>query len=661
MQASIRNLKGIGPRKMTRFAQLGIKTMAGLANHLPRRHEDRRIITTIDQIEQADKYTLRLALTFLSSHRISGGRKLHKYIGSDQTGQIELLFVNAPYIERALKVGQSYFFYGAVKIERGKLSMFHPEFKDLDAGDFGIVPVYPLTDGLSHRDIVQAIEQIKMRIIKMTDMLPARIIDDNQLMARGQAVYQMHFPSDDHLLSQAIYRLKYEELFNMQMALLYAKNSVQSATKKHCYKPIDSAAAQHLFSFELTAGQRASIADIYADMDRPMPMNRLVQGDVGSGKTAVAIAAVWRAINSGLQAAFMVPTELLANQHYHTFCGYLDSTDIALLTAQTSRNEQMLAAIANGTYKLIIGTHAVIQEQVNFDNLCLVITDEQHRFGVNQRKALAEKSANDVDVLVMSATPIPRTLSMIMYGDMSISSITDMPKGRKLVKTHYIKPSKIDAMHRFIKERLSAGEQAYFVAPLIEESEKMDLKSAQELYAEISAVFKDFRVALIHGKLKNSEKDSIMTDFQSGIIHILVATTVIEVGVDVKRATIMVITHAERFGLAQLHQIRGRVGRGEGQSYCFLLSSHYGKIAKARIEMMTKTNNGFEIANKDLEIRGPGELLGVRQHGLPELKIADLSTDRAIIEKIQQDCKALIDCGQIPEAYDDWLNKHMFL
>lgn len=661
MQASIRNLKGIGPRKMTRFAQLGIKTMADLANHLPRRYEDRRIVTEIDQIAQADKYTLRLTLTFLSSHRISGGRKLHKYIGSDQTGQVELLFVNAPYIERALKVGQSYFFYGGIKMENGKLSMFHPEFKDLDKGDFGIVPIYPLTDGLNHRDIVQALEQIQARIVKMADMLPVKIIDDNGLMARGQAVYQMHFPADDNLLSQAIYRLKYEELFNMQMALLYAKRSVQNATKKHHYQALDSAAAQRLFPFELTAGQRTSIADIYADMDRPTPMNRLVQGDVGSGKTAVAIAAAWRAIISGLQVAFMAPTELLANQHYNTFCSYLDKADIALLTAQTSKDEQLLAAIASGVYKLIIGTHAVIQEQVNFDDLCLVITDEQHRFGVNQRKALAEKSASDVDVLVMSATPIPRTLSMIMYGDMSISSITDMPKGRKLVKTHYVKPSKIAAMYQFIKERLSAGEQAYFVAPLIEESEKIDLKSAQELYAEVSAIFKDFGVALIHGKLKNSEKDRIMADFQNGNIQVLVATTVIEVGVDVKRATIMVITHAERFGLAQLHQIRGRVGRGEGQSYCFLLSSHYGKIAKARIEMMTKTDDGFEIANKDLEIRGPGELLGVRQHGLPELKVADLSADRAIIEQVQRDCKALIDNDQIPEAYDDWLNKHMFL
>ncbi len=660
MSDSLLTLKGIGKKKYAKFQKIGLQTIEQLLFYFPREYEDRGNISALADIAESGKYCLAVAVVDYQKFRRRGGKTVHKFTVADDSATAEVLFVHAPFITNYFHLDGRYYLYGQVSVEGAKRTIFHPEIRPQATGGFGIVPKYGLTEGLTNKDISSALAQCKAQIAALAEVLPATIVAQNNLMARAAAVQLIHFPTELAELERARQRLKYEELFHLQMALLYKRAQLEQAAKERRCQPLASADIAALFDFTLTADQNRAIAEIIADMAAPRPMNRLLQGDVGSGKTAVAVAAAYNAVKNGYQVALMAPTEILARQHFATFSKYLPTLRLCLLTSASKDKAASYSAIAAGDIDIVIGTHAVIQGAVSFKRLALVITDEQHRFGVVQRKSLSDKSSG-VDVLVMSATPIPRTLSLILYGDMDISTIVEMPVGRLAVKTHYVKPSKYRAMLDFIEEHLAAGEQAYFVAPLIEESDKIDLLPAEKLYANLARRFADYRVALVHGKMNAQQKSEVMNAFQAGDVQVLVATTVIEVGVDVSQATIIVIAHSERFGLAQLHQLRGRVGRGKLQSYCFLLAKQPGQIAQQRIAMMTQTNDGFAIANKDLEIRGPGELLGIKQHGLPELKIVNLTRDIALLKRVQADCKALFEDAVDIADYLNWLNRQMIL
>ncbi|PID80212.1 MAG: ATP-dependent DNA helicase RecG [Clostridiales bacterium] len=660
MDDTLLSLRGIGKRKYQAFQKLSLQTIDQLVFYYPKAHLNKGRITALADIDIADKYALEVTVRQFEKSRIKGGRTMHKFIVEDDTASAQVLFINTPFITNYFHVDGHYYIYGQVSIDAGKLTIFHPEIRPYDEGAFGIEPKYGLTDGLSNKDIRNAVAQCRERIENLTEVLPPSIVAKRHLMARSKAVLAIHFPSDEEVLKDAKWRLKYEELFHLQMALRHRKLRVSKMARAQLDNlPSDAEIAQ-LFSFQLTGDQMRAISEIKLDMASAMPMNRLLQGDVGSGKTAVAIAAAYCVVQNGLQVALMAPTEILAQQHYETFSKCFSSDQLKLLTASTKDKQALYDAVATGAVSIVIGTHAIIQNALSFANLGLVITDEQHRFGVNQRKALSEK-AHGVDVLVMSATPIPRTLSLIVYGDMAISTIKQLPVGRLPIKTHYIRPAKYEAMLDFIAEHLAQGEQVYFVAPLIEESDKIDLVAAEQLYCTIAARYPTYQVALVHGKMSAEQKNEIMNQFKNGKAQVLVSTTVIEVGVDVPQATIMVITHAERFGLSQLHQMRGRVGRGSGQSYCFLTAKAPGKVALERIAMMTKSNDGFAIAEKDLQIRGPGELLGVRQHGLPELKLVDLKSDIDLVKSVYEDCKALFESSEDIADYLSWLESQMVL
>ncbi len=660
MDQKLLSLRGIGKKKYQAFQKLSLQTIEQLVFYYPKAHLNKGRITPLADIVSADKYALEVTVKHFQKSRIKGGRTLHKFIVEDDTATAQVLFINTPFITNYFHVDGRYYIYGQVSIDATDLIIFHPEIRPHDEGAFGIEPKYALTDGLSNKDICNAVAQCQRQIADISEVLPQSIVEKHHLMARSAAVFAIHFPSDEEVLAEAKRRLKYEELFHLQMALRHRKQRVSQMMRMGLDNLPSDDEIGRLFSFKLTADQLRAISEIKTDMGAAMPMNRLLQGDVGSGKTAVAIAAAYCVVQNGFQVALMAPTEILAQQHYDTFCKSFSSDQLKLLTAATKDKQAIYDAVAAGRIAIVIGTHAIIQNALTFADLRLVITDEQHRFGVNQRKSLSEK-APGVDVLVMSATPIPRTLSLIVYGDMSISTIKQLPRGRLPIKTHYVKPAKYDAMLDFIEEHLARGEQAYFVAPLIEESDKIDLVAAEQLYHSIAARFAKYRVALMHGKMSAEQKNDIMDQFKAGMTQVLVSTTVIEVGVDVAQATIMVITHAERFGLSQLHQMRGRVGRGAGQSYCFLTARAPGEVARQRIAMMTKSNDGFAIAEKDLQIRGPGELLGVRQHGLPELKLVDLKSDIDLVKSVYEDCKALFESSEDISDYLQWLESQMVL
>ncbi len=660
MDNTLMDLRGIGKRKYQAFQKLALQTVDQLIFYYPKEHLDKSRITPLAELTSAAKYAMEVTVKHCQKSRIKGGKTLYKFIVADDSGSAEVLFINAPYITNFFHVDGHYYIYGQVTIDAAKPVIFHPEIRPYNEGAFGIEAKYDLTDGLNGKDVSNALAQCKAQIAAVAEVLPRSIVNKRHLMARNAALYAIHFPADLADLAAAKWRLKYEELFNLQMALHHRKRRISKMTRRPIEHLPSEAELAKCFSFQLTDDQWRAIRQIQTDMTSPVPMNRLLQGDVGSGKTAVAIAAAYIALKNDFQVALMAPTEILAQQHYETFKKSFSSDCLKLLTSSTKDKKTLYAAVAAGQVGIVIGTHAIIQDALSFANLGLVITDEQHRFGVNQRKALSEK-AGAVDVLVMSATPIPRTLSLIVYGDMAISTIKQLPKGRLPIKTHYVKPAKYAAMLNFIEDHLKLREQVYFVAPLIEESDKIDLLAAEQLYHKMAARYAAYGVALVHGRMSTEQKNDLMNQFKDGAIRVLVATTVIEVGVDVPQATIMVITHAERFGLSQLHQMRGRVGRGSGQSYCFLTAKSPGKVAAQRIAMMTQSNDGFAIAERDLQIRGPGELLGVRQHGLPELKLVDLKADIDLAQMVQEDCKALFESTEDISDYIDWLDGQMVL
>ncbi|MDR1042395.1 MAG: ATP-dependent DNA helicase RecG [Clostridiales Family XIII bacterium] len=663
-ETDVRFIGGVGPKKAALLGALGIATAGDLLRSFPRTYEDRRNRTKIDALKEGEPaaFTGKVLSVSNKPAYYAKGKKtpFHVLIGDD-AGAVEVVFFNAKYMDRIFTPGRSFVFFGVPQRNRGRLQLVHPDFEAADADSLlaghPIVPIYALKGGLSQKDMRRWHEAALSAANQIEEYLPQRVTDGENLCGVSEALIDIHFPGDKEALSQARYRLIFEELLILQTGLLRQKmgrESGQNGLAKDAAATV--ADFEPLLSFPFTGAQRRVCGEVFADMESAAPMNRLVQGDVGSGKTAVAAAAVYKAVKSGYQAVLMAPTEILAGQHYDDLSALFDGTlSVSLLTSgmAAAARREALERLASGETDFAIGTHALIQPDVEFRKLGLVITDEQHRFGVNQRIALARKGADGdgageslPDVLVMTATPIPRSLSFVIYGDLDISVIDEMPPGRRKVITKAVTSAKRGEVYGFVGREIEKGGQAYVVAPLIEDNAESDvtadLRSAESLRDELAGRFSERRVALLHGRMKQAEKDSVMASFSGGETDVLVSTVVIEVGVNVPNATVMVIENAERFGLAQLHQLRGRVGRGGAQSYCVLVTDSDSEDARARAKTMTETDDGFKIAEMDLSMRGPGELFGVRQHGIPALRIADLARHIRIAEKAKAAARGLL-------------------
>lgn len=649
IQDRITNIKGIGPKKAKALERMKIQTIEDFLCFYPRDYEDRRNLCTIRDLTEGATALIRGKITLIVKSGYGYGmRQTIKLLVTDETGGIEVVFFHAPFLEKSLQKDVLYEFYGRVSSRVDRLQMTHPDFHRYNENQIaGILPVYPLTQGISQGEMRKWQKEVAAFIGEMEDYIPEDIIVRNRLCSLKYAISHIHFPIDMQKVKEAKFRLVFDELFLLQLGLLSVKRRVNhDAEGIQFERNIELEAFTDRLPFTLTAAQQRVMSEIEKDMESNHIMNRLVQGDVGSGKTVVAAAAVYKAVKSGFQAVMMAPTELLARQHYNSLSELFKpfSIQVGLLTGSMTQKErrQVMEGLSDATIDFCIGTHALIQPEVFFQNLGLVITDEQHRFGVNQRTILTKKG-NHPDILVMTATPIPRTLAVILYGDLDISAIDQMPPGRKHVITQSVGASGRDSAYGFLRKEVEKGRQAYIVAPLIEESTSLDAKSVTLIYKEISDRFRSQSIALLHGAMPQNEKERIMEEFYAGEIHILVSTVVIEVGINVPNATIMLIESAERFGLATLHQLRGRVGRGGEQSYCTLISDNLTELAKERAKILTETNDGFLIAEKDLELRGPGEFFGVKQHGIPELRLADLAKHIRILEIVRKEASLLLD------------------
>jgi len=636
-------VKGIGPKKTELLAKLKIETIEDLLCFFPRKYEDR---TKVLSIMEAPFDQDVLISGRVISKKLPGSPYLKKapmrVTVQDSTGTCELVFFNARYLTGFFQVGEEYTLYGKISLVRGKRQMAHPEFhRTGDKDDVrGILPVYPLTEGISQQQMRSWQLAVKDCAQQMEEWLPNHVIIQRHLCSPSYAVENIHFPQDRRRVQESRFRLVFEELLVLQTGLFYIKKG-RSSQSEGISIPMTVSAEPFLkqLPFSLTPGQKKVWKEIERDLDAHKPMNRLVQGDVGSGKTAVAELAMYKTVKAGYQAVMMAPTELLARQHLASLRRDLAPLGIRveLLSSSIKAKErrELLRDLEQGDIHVLVGTHAIIQPDVKFRRLGLVITDEQHRFGVNQRALLTEKGQNP-NVLVMTATPIPRTLAVILFGDLDISIIDTMPAGRKPVRTHLRYEDSRSKVYDFAASQAAEGRQCYVVAPLIEESEALDCRSAEEIHGELSAKYPNLRIGLVHGGMKQEDKDSVMVRFARGEIDILVSTVVIEVGIDVANATVMVIENCERFGLAQLHQLRGRVGRSSLQSHCILLCGKDSEVAAKRNEIMVNSNDGFVIAEEDLKLRGPGEIFGTRQHGLPELNIADLVKHVDVLEQVKE-------------------------
>ena len=651
----IRNIKGVGAVKEELFHKLKIQSIGALLYHFPRDYEDWTAPTSIAQATPGDTCCVKGMLSAkMRESRLPGNRYIVNAEISDGSDVMRLVFFNNKYITSMLKYDREYIFRGKVTRDFSGLQMISPEFSEDLPQNTGLHPVYALTAGLSNKQIANAVkEALKLLPEKISDPLPEYIREKYNLCPLREAIVNIHLPKDKVSLQRALKRLTVEELLVLNLGIRALKIKDKNLGSPLLQKDYTEEFLD-LLPFEPTTAQRRVMSDCIGDMLRgKAPMNRLVQGDVGSGKTAVAAAACYNAVKNGYQAAFMAPTEILANQHFATLSKLFEDTDIRLelLTGalSASKKKEVRERIKRGEAQIVVGTHALITEQTVFENLALAITDEQHRFGVSQRAKLLAKGESP-HLLVMSATPIPRTLALIIYGDLDISIIDEIPPGRSPVKTMLINSEKRYKAYGFIKDEIDKGNRAYIVCPLVEEDENSDLAAAEEYAAErMLTEFSQYPVGIIHGKMKYAEKEKAMRDFAQGVTKLLIATTVIEVGVDVPEATVMMIENAERFGLSQLHQLRGRVGRGKAKSYCILLSDNSGEKTLDRLSVMCSTTDGFKIADEDLRQRGPGDFFGERQHGLPKLNIADFSDmdgvalSQQIAEEILTDSPDLSD------------------
>ena len=649
LYAPIEKLPGVAEKRAAKYHKLGIHTPYDLLFHFPRSYVDFTEPVMIAAAEPGIPCAVRCTVTQkLAPAFVRNGFSIYRVIATDGESDLTLVFFNTPYTAQAMKVGKEYYVYGKIVGGHLRSEMQSPQVQAAESARL-LLPVYPQTTGLTsammRTNVQKSLSYLENENI---ETLPAELRTGFGLLTLTDALKQIHCPESKMLLADARHRLAFEELLQFQLGTLMMKQHSISQTAEAMDIGTDMHDFYAALPFALTGAQQRAITSICRDLCRSQPMNRLLQGDVGSGKTAVAAAAAAFAVKNGYQTVLMAPTEILAQQHMQTITAFLEPLGIrtVLLTGSTKAKEKRLvkAAIADGTAQVIIGTHAVIQKDITFHSLAFVITDEQHRFGVAQRAALAEKGGCP-HKLVMSATPIPRTLALIIYGDLDITILDEMPQGRLPIQTFAVTGKLRDRAYNFIREHLDAGEQAYLVCAMIEDSEQMENIQAAESYAETlkGGAFSDYRVGLLHGKMKPQEKEAVMAAMKAHEIDILVCTTVVEVGVDVPNATMILIENADRFGLAQLHQLRGRVGRGSVQSYCILVTDSKSEEARERLKIMSRTVNGFAIAEEDLKLRGPGDFFGREQHGMPPLMQAALASNMPLVSETQMAAKAILE------------------
>ena len=657
---SIRYLKGIGPVRAKSFAAAGINTIEDLMYYFPRRYEDRSNFADISALKVGQVYTIK-AQVLAGGQRNSWRRRafsITEAVLADSTGKISCVWFNQPYLKEYLKTGAALILYGKIQAYKGRLQMNNPEFEFVGSDDDNslnigrIVPVYTLPQGFSQRVMRKLIKNTLDEFLpKINDCLPFDLRTRNNLLNLAQSLLNIHFPQGPGLQKQAHTRLSFEEFFIFQLPLALRK--LRRKEKKGIKHVVSGKLIEDFISalpFKLTGAQEKAFAEIKADMAIGQVMQRLLQGDVGSGKTVVATLACLVAIQGGYQAAFMAPTEILARQHYEKVTSQLSGLvssagkiRAGLLVGQDKERGKLYRDIKDGRIDLIIGTHALLQEELSFKNLGFVVIDEQHKFGVGQR-ALLPKKGNNPDVLIMTATPIPRTLAITLYGDLDISVINQLPPGRIPVKTLHFSHAQKKKGYAIIKEEISYRRQGYIVYPVIEESYALDIAGAKKMFVELKeGEFRNFRLGLIHGKLKEKEQEAVMSKFKNKELDLLISTTILEVGIDIADATCMIIESAERFGLSQLHQLRGRVGRGKLQSFCVLISDCPTEEAKARMAAMVASNDGFRISEEDLKIRGPGEFFGKLQHGLAELRIANPLIQMQLLKAAREEAIKLLD------------------
>ncbi len=629
----IRFLKGVGQKRAQHLYSLGIDTIGALLRYFPRGYEDFSDIKQIFDCLPDQKVCVKAKIiTPISENVIRKNMTLYKFAVSDGTSQMQVTIFNNKYLAQRLHEGSEYLFLGKMQSGTFLPSMSAPEIREV--GDTGIMPIYPATKNMTSSAISKLVKTA-LQGVQIENVLPQSVIDTYKLCDLNTAIHNIHFPKSEEALLRAKQHLVFEELFVLRTGLMLLKN------KRRILSPFvlsNDYTKQYIKSlpFELTSAQKRVIAECVKDMASGRVMNRLVQGDVGSGKTAVASALMYHTARSGYQSAIMAPTEILAEQHYKNLSESLEGTNIkcVLLTGSLKKKDKESACemLESGQAQIAVGTHALISGEVKFKSLALVITDEQHRFGVSQRSELGLKGIHP-HTLVMSATPIPRTLGLIIYGDLDISVIDEYPRGRQKIENYCVESELRSRVFGYIKKHLDEGRQGYIVCPMVEENTELQIKSAEEYYDKIKEnQFKDYRVGLLHGQMKPRDKEAVMREFKDGSIQLLVCTTVIEVGIDVPNAAIMVIENAERFGLSQLHQLRGRIGRGQHKSTCIFISDYKGGVTADRLRVIKENNDGFKIADEDLRLRGPGDFLGSRQHGLPSLKIADIYADTTTLK-----------------------------
>ncbi len=652
VNAPVAVLSGVGPKRAELLARLGVKSIADLLHLYPRRYDDFSQLKTIDQLTYGETVTVIGTVWEAGGHRTRSGRYLFRAILSDETGTLVLTWFNQPYLEGRIKAGMQLVVRGKVDEYLGRLTINVPEWEVLGRGDLrpAILPVYPLTEGLTQKQMRQMVKRaLSAWAGRLPDPLPAELREAHDLLPLSRALWGIHFPESREHLEAARRRLAFEEALYLQLGLLRQKLSWKAVPGKRiapATERVESLLAA--LPYTLTAAQRRSLEEMLHDLASGEPMNRLLQGDVGSGKTVVAAILMTLVAEAGYQAALMAPTEILAEQHAKSlerlFADFPPPHPrLQLLTGSTpaADKETIRAALAEGEIDVVVGTHALIQSSVEFHNLALVVIDEQHRFGVEQRSALRQKGYNP-HLLVMTATPIPRSLELTLWGHLDLSILDEMPPGRKPVETRVLAPRERERAYAFIRAQVAQGRQAFIIYPLVELSQKVQAPSAVEAYEHLQrAVFPDLRVGLLHGRMKAEEKEAVMSAFARGEIDILVATAVVEVGIDVPNASVILIEGADRFGLAQLHQFRGRVGRGDHQSYCLLLADSPSEEARRRLSVMEQTSDGFRLAQIDLEMRGPGEFLGTRQSGLPEMPLLDL-LDTRLLHEVREAAEALL-------------------
>lgn len=641
-------IKGIGAKKRERLNAIGITRVADLIEHLPVRYRDKRTIVMSDRLKEDRDNLAEGVLVSKHAHRLGGRRMVLECVMRDGHGVYNAVFFNMPYLDTTLKTGEKYVVFGRMKNRNGAKVFTNPEIcRSGDAGDRrGLIPVYRCTAGVTSNDFAKWIRSAVDNAADLkTEWLDRDIVEKNRLCDEYYAYSNIHFPADEHRFNVARYRLIYQKIFTYLMAVKINGNSISDPELDASVKMTDMEPFIDALPFTYTEGQLSAVKDIEKDLASRRPMNRLVQGDVGCGKTAVAEAAVYMTVCDGGQCAFMAPTEILAKQHYEKLSSLFGKFgfNVGLLTSgsKPAERKELLAHMKKGETDIVVGTHALISDGVEFGDLKLIITDEQHRFGVNQRKDLTEKSSTAVNVLVMSATPIPRTLAATVFGDMDFSIIRTRPANRKKIITRALMPSSREKAYVAVREQVAAGHQAYIVAPTIEEDEESELISTEELFREVKKKFRGSKVELIHGKMTADEKAGIMTDLVEHRTDILVSTVVIEVGIDVPDATVIVIENAERFGLAQLHQLRGRVGRSEIQSYCYLINYSRSENAEKRMRAMTELSDGFDISEEDYRLRGPGDIMGTAQHGMGN-ELFDLFGYTKILEAARGDAERLV-------------------